>query len=108
MQKEFNVHQYPNGITLLHKQVLSTRIAHCGYIFDVGSRDENLKNQGLAHFWEHMAFKGTEKKKICFHLSLLYTYLERATNILTNISFFSTFPKKEIEKEKKVVIEEMH
>ena len=42
MQKEFNIHQYPNGITLLHKQVLSTRIAHCGYIFDIGSRDEKV------------------------------------------------------------------
>ena len=131
MQKEFSVYQYPNGITLLHKQVLSTRIAHCGYIFDVGSRDENIKNQGLAHFWEHMAFKGTEKRKtfqilssleevggdlnayttkekIWFHASLPYSYLERATDILTDISFFSTFPEKEIEKEKKVVIEEMH
>jgi predicted Zn-dependent peptidase len=131
MQKEFNIHQYPNGITLLHKQVLSTRIAHCGYIFDVGSRDENLKTQGLAHFWEHMAFKGTQKRKtfqilscleevggdlnayttkekIWFHASLPFNYLERATDILTDISFNSIFPEKEIEKEKKVIVEEMH
>jgi predicted Zn-dependent peptidase len=131
MLKEFNVHQYPNGITLLHKQVTSTRIAHCGYIFDVGSRDEHIKNQGLAHFWEHMAFKGTEKRKtfqilskleevggdlnayttkekIWFHASLPFSHLERAVDILTDISFYSTFPEKEIEKEKKVVLEEMH
>ncbi len=131
MTKEFNVYQYPNGITLLHKQVLSTRIAHCGYIFDVGSRDEDIKTQGLAHFWEHMAFKGTEKRKtfqilssledvggdlnayttkekIWFHASLPYNYLERATDVLTDISFYSVFPEKEIEKEKKVVLEEMH
>ncbi|ABG60273.1 M16 family metallopeptidase [Cytophaga hutchinsonii] len=131
MTKEFNVYQYPNGITLLHKQVLSTRIAHCGYIFDVGSRDEDLKTQGLAHFWEHMAFKGTDKRKtfqilssleqvggdlnayttkekIWFHASLPFTYLERAADVLTDISFNSIFPEKEIEKEKKVVLEEMH
>lgn len=131
MQKEFNIHQYPNGITLLHKQVTSTRIAHCGYIFDVGSRDERIKNQGLAHFWEHMAFKGTEKRKtfqilsnleevggdlnayttkekIWFHASLPFNHLERAVDILTDISFYSIFPEKEIEKEKKVVLEEMH
>ncbi len=131
MNKEFNVHQYPNGITLLHKQVLSTRIAHCGYIFDVGSRDEDLKTQGLAHFWEHMAFKGTQtrktfqilssleqvggdlnayttKEKIWFHASLPYNYLERAADVLTDISFYSIFPEREIEKEKKVVLEEMH
>lgn len=131
MTKEFNVYQYPNGITLLHKQVVSTRIAHCGYIFDVGSRDEDVKTQGLAHFWEHMAFKGTEKRKtfqilscledvggdlnayttkekIWFHASLPCNYLERATDVLTDISFYSVFPEKEIEKEKKVVLEEMH
>ena len=131
MLKEFNVYQYPNGITLLHKQVTSTRIAHCGYIFDVGSRDEHIKNQGLAHFWEHMAFKGTEKRKtfqilskleevggdlnayttkekIWFHASLPFNHLDRAVDILTDISFYSTFPEKEIEKEKKGVLEEMH
>ncbi|MGN6648254.1 MAG: M16 family metallopeptidase [Cytophaga sp.] len=131
MTKEFNVYQYPNGITLLHKQVVSTRIAHCGYIFDVGSRDEDIRTQGLAHFWEHMAFKGTEKRKtfqilssledvggdlnayttkekIWFHASLPCNYLERATDVLTDISFYSVFPEKEIEKEKKVVLEEMH
>jgi len=131
MNREFNIHQYPNGITLLHKQVASTRIAHCGYIFDVGSRDEDIKTQGLAHFWEHMAFKGTEKRKtfqilssleqvggdlnayttkekIWFHASLPFNYLEKAVDILTDISFYSVFPEKEIEKEKKVILEEMH
>jgi predicted Zn-dependent peptidase len=131
MNREFNIHQYPNGITLLHKQVASTRIAHCGYIFDVGSRDEDIKTQGLAHFWEHMAFKGTGKRKtfqilrgleqvggdlnayttkekIWFHASLPFNYLEKAVDILTDISFYSVFPEKEIEKEKKVILEEMH
>lgn len=131
MNKEFNIHQYPNGITLVHKQVVSTRLAHCGYIFDIGSRDENMRTQGLAHFWEHMAFKGTEnrktfqilssleevggdlnayttKEKIWFHASLPSVYLNKAIDVLTDISFYSVFPENEIEKEKKVILEEMH
>jgi len=131
MNREFNIHQYSNGITLLHKQVVSTRIAHCGFVFDIGSRDEDIKTQGLAHFWEHMAFKGTEKRKafrilssleevggdlnayttkekIWFHASLPFDHLSKAVDLLTDISFYSIFPEKEIEKEKKVILEEMH
>jgi predicted Zn-dependent peptidase len=119
-----------NGITIVHRQVLHTEISHVGIMLDIGSRDELDSEQGLAHFWEHLAFKGTEKKsniqiinrldliggelnayttkeKICFHASILTPYFERALELITDITFNSTFPEKELEKERSVILEEM-
>lgn len=130
MSSDIYVHQLKNGITLCHRQVNNTKIAHCGYIFDIGSRDEKVHQQGLAHFWEHMAFKGTKKRKsfhifnrlevvggelnafttkekVYFYASVLDKYFDRSVELLTDISFHSTFPEKEIEKEKGVILEEM-
>jgi predicted Zn-dependent peptidase len=99
-------------------------------MLDVGSRDENTENQGIAHFWEHMAFKGTrkrnsfhilnrlesvggelnaftDKEKICFFASLRDEYLERAIELLCDITFHSTFPKAQVERERHVILEEM-
>ncbi|KAA9338401.1 insulinase family protein [Hymenobacter busanensis] len=127
---DYDLHEYPNGIRLLHKQVPHTKIAHCGFLLDIGSRDERPEQYGLAHFWEHMAFKGTEKRKsfhilnrlenvggelnayttkekICFYASLLSTHFERAFELLTDLTFHSVFPLKEIEKERGVILEEM-
>jgi predicted Zn-dependent peptidase len=89
-----HLHTLTNGITVVHRQVLHTEISHLGIMLDIGSRDELAGEEGLAHFWEHMAFKGTKKKnnmqiinrlevyggelnayttkeKICFHASIL-------------------------------------
>lgn len=127
---DYQIHEFANGLRLVHKQVPSTKIVHCGFILDVGSRDEAPHQQGIAHFWEHMAFKGTEKRKafhiinrleilggeinayttkekIAFHASLLADHFPKAVDLLADIMFFSTFPKKEIEKEKGVIMEEM-
>lgn len=120
----------PNGITLVHRQVMHTEISHLGIMLDIGSRDEEKNEEGLAHFWEHLAFKGTEKKnnmqiinrleiiggelnayttkeKICFHASVLSPYFERAVELLADITFHSIFPVKELEKERSVILEEM-
>ena len=119
-----------NGITIVHRQVMHTEISHLGIMLDIGSRDELDNEQGLAHFWEHLAFKGTQKKnnmqiinrleviggelnayttkeKICFHASVLSPYFERALELVTDITFHSTFPAKELEKERSVILEEM-
>jgi predicted Zn-dependent peptidase len=128
--KEFDEFTFPNGIRLLHKQVLNTKIAHCGFILDIGSRDEREEQMGIAHFWEHMAFKGTKKRKayhilsrvdsvggelnayttkekVCFYASLLDVHFEKAVELLADITFQSVFPEKEIMKEKQVILEEM-
>ena len=124
------MHTLPNGIRIAHKQVPHTQIAHLGLMLDMGSRDEQPHQQGLAHFWEHMAFKGTEhrqahhiinrlenvggelnayttKEKICFHASLLDVHAEKAIDLLSDITFHSTFPDRQIERERGVILEEM-
>ena len=120
----------PNGIRVVHKETNNTKIVHCGFILDIGSRDETFTNQGIAHFWEHMAFKGTKKRKvfhilnrldskggelnafttkekISFYASILDTHFEKAVELLTDITFDSVFPESQIEKEKNVILEEM-
>ena len=115
---------------MVHQYIATTNIVHCGIFLGVGSRDETLKNQGIAHFWEHMAFKGTKKRtsldiiesldsiggelnaftdkeKIVFYASVRDRYFERAVDVLTDITFKSTFPAKELEKERGVILEEM-
>lgn len=128
--EDYQIYTFPNGIRLIHKEVPHTNIAHCGIMLDIGSRDESINQQGIAHFWEHMAFKGTEKRrafhvinrletvggdlnayttkeKICFYASLLSAHFEKAVDLLTDITFHSSFPEKEILKERGVILEEM-
>jgi predicted Zn-dependent peptidase len=106
-------------------------VAHCGLVINTGSRDEKHEEHGIAHFIEHMLFKGTTKRKAYHILSRLedvggelnaYTTKEetavhasflkddyaRAVEIISDISFNSLFPEKEIAKEKDVVIEEIN
>lgn len=120
----------PNGIRVVHQHLATTNIVHCGIILDIGSRDENIDNQGIAHFWEHMAFKGTkrrkafhilssldaiggelnaytDKEKVVFFASVRDQYFDRAVDVLTDITFNSIFPDKQIEKERGVILEEM-
>ncbi|MBD1398371.1 insulinase family protein [Pontibacter sp. JH31] len=127
---DYHIHTLPNGIRIVHKQVLHTKIAHSGFILDIGSRDEQPEQLGLAHFWEHMAFKGTAKRKsfhilnrlesvggelnayttkekLCFYSSVLDKHFEKSFELLTDITFHSIFPEKEIEKERGVILEEM-
>jgi predicted Zn-dependent peptidase len=127
---EFQLYTLPNGIRIAHKQVSGTKIVHCGIMLDIGSRDELPHQAGLAHFWEHMAFKGTKKRKsyhiinsleavggelnayttkekICFYSSVLDTYFEKSVDLLTDITFNSIFPEKQLEVERGVILEEM-
>lgn len=124
------VYTLKNGIRVVHSKTRATKIVHCGIMLDIGSRDETHANQGIAHFWEHMAFKGTrkrkafhilnrleslggelnaftDKEKILFFASLRDDYFERAVELLTDITFDSVFPESQIEKERNVIMEEM-
>lgn len=128
--REYGIYTLKNGIRVMHNQVTTTKIVHCGIMLDIGSRDEDESNQGIAHFWEHMAFKGTKKRKsfhilnrleslggelnaftdkekILFYASLRDEYTERAVELLADITFESIFPKAQIEKERQVILEEM-
>jgi predicted Zn-dependent peptidase len=128
--KDRTIFRLSNGIRVVHERIPTTAIVHCGIILDVGSRDENFDNQGIAHFWEHMAFKGTrrrktidilssldsiggelnaytDKEKIAFYASVRREYFERAIDVLSDITFHSVFPERELEKERGVILEEM-
>lgn len=123
-------HTLPNGIRLVHMPTQSP-VAHLGVFINVGSRDEPEGMTGLAHFIEHMIFKGTKKRKAyhvlnrlesvggelnafttkeytCIYTSFLNTWYSRAAELLADIVFHSTFPAREMRKEKDVIIEEIN
>jgi predicted Zn-dependent peptidase len=127
---EYQTHILDNGIRLIHKKI-SSPVSHLGVFINTGSRDELEDEHGMAHFIEHMIFKGTEKKgafkiisrledvggdinaytakeETCIHSSFLNPYYERAIELFSDILFNSTFPEKEIEKEKEVIVEEIN
>ena len=130
MRNNVKIFRLSNGIRVVHQQLATTKIVHCGIILDIGSRDENPENQGIAHFWEHMAFKGTkrrrsfniinsldsvggelnaytDKEKVVFYASVRDEYFERAVDVLSDITFYSVFPDHQIDKERGVILEEM-
>lgn len=128
--KEFETFELANGIRVVHKQVKSP-VAHCGLVINAGSRDEATNEQGLAHFIEHTLFKGTQKRK-AYHIlsrledvggelnaytskeetfvyaSFLKKHYKRAIELIADISLHSTFPEREIRKEKDVILEEIN
>jgi len=122
--KEFN-----NGLRLIYQQHIS-EVSHFGIIINAGTRDESEEIMGMAHFIEHMLFKGTHKRKAlqiinrleevggemnayttkentCIYASFTSGYLSRAIDLLTDTAFNSTFPEKEMQKEKNVILEEI-
>ncbi len=124
------LHTLDNGIRLVHHRIPGL-VAHCGLIINTGSRDETIPEHGIAHFIEHMLFKGTIKRKAyhilsrledvggelnayttkeetAVHASFLKEDYRRAVELISDITFHSVFPEKEIEKEKDVVIEEIN
>src|SRR5258705_311164 len=126
----YEIYTLKNGIRVVHNRITSTKIVHCGIMLDIGSRDESPNVQGIAHFWEHMAFKGTrkrnsfhilnrleslggelnaftDKEKILFYASLRDEYFERALELLADITFDSVFPPGQITRERNVILEDM-
>lgn len=126
---EFYQFTLPNGMRVLHKPIAAP-VAHCSLIMNVGARDEAPSEEGLAHFIEHMLFKGTQKRK-AYHIlsrlddvggelnayttkeettlyaSFLQNFYPRAIELILDIAFGSVFPEKELLKEKDVVLEEI-
>jgi len=124
------LHNPRNGLRLVHHRIPGL-VAHCGLIINTGSRDESDQEHGIAHFIEHMLFKGTKKRKAfhilsrledvggelnayttkeetAIHASFLKDDYERAMELISDVTFNSSFPDKEIEKEKDVVLEEIN
>lgn len=127
---DFLIHTLSNGIRVIHQHTDSP-VGHLGVLINAGSRDEKEDEHGLAHFIEHSVFKGTQKRKAYHILSriegvggelnayttkeetVLYStfltdYYERTADLLSDILFNSTYPEKELNREKEVVIEEIN
>ena len=125
----YNTHTLANGIRIIHAPRPSA-VAYCGFAIDAGTRDEEAGQQGMAHFVEHLLFKGTEKRR-AWHIlnrmehvggdlnaytnkeetvvysAFLVEHFPRAVELLSDIVFHSTFPQAEIDKEVEVIIDEI-
>jgi predicted Zn-dependent peptidase len=129
MGPDIQTYQLRNGIRLIH-QPNSSEVAHFGLLVHTGTRDETIEEHGLAHFMEHMFFKGTRKRSPYQIISRLedvgaeinaYTTKEetalyasflkqdylRAMELIQDIFLYSCFPEKEREKEAEVILSEI-
>lgn len=126
----YNTHTLANGLRIIHLPSAQP-VVYCGYAVGAGTRDEELgREEGMAHFCEHITFKGTERRssmKILGHLesvggdlnaftnkeetvchaAVLKDNIGRAVDLLTDIVFHSTYPQAEIDKEVEVIVDEI-
>lgn len=129
MKELASTYQFENGLRII--QIPSpTNVAYCGISIDAGTRDEESGEEGLAHFCEHMMFKGTKHRKAWHIINRMETvggdlnaytnkeetvvysafmkeHFERATELIFDIVFHSTYPQHEIEKEREVIVDEI-
>ncbi len=129
MKSSCNTTTLANGLRIIHTPS-PTSVVYCGYAIDAGTRDEQPHEAGLAHFVEHMLFKGTtrrrawhilnrmenvggdlnaftNKEETVVYSAFLKKDFTRALELLTDIVFHSTFPQHEIDKERGVILEEI-
>ena len=126
---EYNTITLPNGLRVIHLHSQSP-VVYCGYEVCAGTRDERSGEEGIAHFCEHVTFKGTEhrtamqilnrlesvggelnaftnKEDTVYYSAILKEHFPRAVDLLTDIVFFSTYPQHEINKEVEVICDEI-
>ena len=126
---KYNTHTLPNGLRIIHLPS-SSRVVYCGYQIAAGTRDEKTGEEGMAHFCEHMTFKGTEKRNALqiinaleglggelnaftnkedttFYAAISKEHFAQAVNVLTDIVFHSQYPQQEIDKEVEVICDEI-
>ncbi len=125
-----NIDKLKNGIRVVTEEIPSIESVSVGIWINAGSRNEKKVENGIAHFLEHMAFKGTEKRSAlqiaeeiesvggfinaytsreitCYYAKVLKNHLPLAVDILSDIISNSTFNEQEIEIEKGVIIQEI-
>lgn len=126
---KYNTHTLACGLRVIHLQDGSP-VVYCGYQIDAGTRDECPGEEGLAHFCEHVSFKGTDrrnalkvintlesvggelnaytnKEDTVYYAALLKEHLPRAVDLLTDVVFHSRYPQGEIDKEVEVICDEI-
>lgn len=128
-EMKYNTTTLSNGLRIIHRPSPSP-VVYCGYQIGAGSRDEAPGEEGLAHFCEHVTFKGTERRRAwnilnclesvggdlnaftnkedtCYYAAILRDHIDRAVDLLTDIVFHSTYPQAEIDKEVEVICDEI-
>ena len=126
---KYNTYTLSNGLRVIHLPSASP-VVYCGYEIAAGTRDEEPGEEGLAHFVEHVTFKGTarrsslqilntlervggdlnaftQKEDTVYYAAILKEHLPKAVDLLTDIVFHSTYPQTEIDKEVEVICDEI-
>ena len=126
---KYNTHTLDNGLRIIHLPS-DSKVVYCGYQINAGTRNEEPGEEGLAHFCEHVTFKGTERRKAwhilnclesvggdlnaytnkegtVYYAAILKEHIARAVDLLSDIVFHSTYPQQEIDKEVEVICDEI-
>ncbi len=126
---KYNTYTLDNGLRIIHLPS-DSKVVYCGYQINAGTRDEEPGEEGLAHFCEHVTFKGTERRKAwhilnclesvggdlnaytnkegtVYYSAILKEHIARAVDLLSDIVFHSVYPQGEIDKEVEVICDEI-
>lgn len=126
---KYNTYTLDNGLRIIHLPS-DSKVVYCGYQINAGTRNEEPGEEGLAHFCEHVTFKGTERRKAwhilnclesvggdlnaytnkegtVYYSAILKEHIARAVDLLTDIVFHSVYPQAEINKEVEVICDEI-
>lgn len=126
---KYNTYTLDNGLRIIHLPS-DSKVVYCGYQINAGTRNEEPGEEGLAHFCEHVIFKGTERRKAwhilnclesvggdlnaytnkegtVYYSAILKEHIARAVDLLTDIVFHSVYPQAEIDKEVEVICDEI-
>ena len=126
---KYNTHTLDNGLRIIHLPS-DSKVVYCGYQINAGTRNEEPGEEGLAHFCEHVTFKGTERRKAwhilnclesvggdlnaytnkegtVYYSDILKEHIARAVDLLSDIVFHSVYPQAEIDKEVEVICDEI-
>ena len=119
-----------NGVRVISQRVEHMHTVSIGIWVVNGTRHESPELNGIAHFIEHLLFKGTKRRTarqisleidsmggilnaftgheyVCYYAKVLAKFLPRVTDLLADIFLYSTFPAEEIERERKVILQEI-
>ena len=126
---KYNTYTLDNGLRIIHLPS-DSQVVYCGYQINAGTRNEEQGEEGLAHFCEHVTFKGTERRKAwhilnclesvggdlnaytnkegtVYYSAILKEHIARAVDLLSDIVFHSVYPQAEIDKEVEVICDEI-
>lgn len=125
----YNTCTLPDGLRVIHLPSASP-VVYCGYAVNAGTRDERPGEEGMAHFCEHVSFKGTRRRRpwhilnclesvggelnafttkedTVYHAAVLREHIGRAVDLLTDIVFHSVYAQTAIDKEVEVICDEI-